>query len=193
MKRTFREKLNKQDWIIKLFAIIGAGAILYWSIQSTLGQVNFFYKHITRKRVIIIYIEPNQPPVEDKQADDKTTPDETKEPENEGKEPEGSKEENEVLSLIKKEFGEDWKTAYAVAKAESRLKARAVNVNKDGSIDRGIFQINSKWHPEVSKECAFSVACNIKEAKRISSDGKSWRLIIIIYIKEIYKQLKQTK
>ena len=37
----------------------------------------------------------------------------------------------------------DCKTALAIAKAESGLREDAINVNSDGSIDLGIFQINS--------------------------------------------------
>jgi hypothetical protein len=45
---------------------------------------------------------------------------------------------------ICKKFGPfECKTALAIAKAESGLKEDAVNINKNGTIDIGIFQINS--------------------------------------------------
>lgn len=53
--------------------------------------------------------------------------------------------------------GFDADLAVRVAKAESSLCQKAVNINTDGSRDRGIFQINDKWHPEVSDEQAFDI------------------------------------
>lgn len=42
---------------------------------------------------------------------------------------------------------------------ESRYNPLAVGYNK-GSVDRGLWQINSYWHREVSDECAFDVFCS---------------------------------
>ena len=53
--------------------------------------------------------------------------------------------------------GVDANLAIRVAKCESSLKIKAVNINTDGSMDRGIFQINNKYHPEVSDEDAFDI------------------------------------
>lgn len=50
--------------------------------------------------------------------------------------------------------GVDPELAVRVAKCESGLKTNARNINSPDSIDRGIFQINSKWHPEVTDEQA---------------------------------------
>ena len=41
-------------------------------------------------------------------------------------------------------------TAVAVCLAESSGNCNAKYVNTGGSIDRGLWQINDKWHPEVS-------------------------------------------
>lgn len=49
----------------------------------------------------------------------------------------------ELLDLISSSFPEDPDTAYAVARAESGLRCEAVNNNKGGSQDRGLYQINS--------------------------------------------------
>ena len=50
-----------------------------------------------------------------------------------------------------------------LAKCESTMREFAVNYNiKDKSYDRGVLQINAKWHPEVSDECAFDVECSAK-------------------------------
>lgn len=37
-----------------------------------------------------------------------------------------------------------------LAYCESRYDLFALNANKDGTIDRGVFQINDYWHPDVS-------------------------------------------
>lgn len=51
---------------------------------------------------------------------------------------------NEVYSLVSKYFGKEADNMMEVLKGENRgLNPRAENVNKDGSIDRGLFQINS--------------------------------------------------
>lgn len=60
-----------------------------------------------------------------------------------------------TIRLVAKNAGVDPDLAMRVAKAESALNPDAVNVNKDGSRDRGIFQINDKWHPEVTDGQAF--------------------------------------
>lgn len=66
--------------------------------------------------------------------------------------------------------------AVAVALAESGGRTDAVNRNSDKyrSVDRGLWQINSKWHPEVSAAQAFNPATAARHAYRISSGGKSW-------------------
>jgi phage-related protein len=60
--------------------------------------------------------------------------------------------------------------AAAVALAESSGSATASNTNKDGTIDRGLWQINSS-HGSLS---TFDVAGNTKAAIKISSDGRNW-------------------
>lgn len=63
--------------------------------------------------------------------------------------------------------------AAAVAMAESGGDPQAKNTNKDGSRDRGLWQINTV-HKSVSDACAFDPVCNAKAALRISSKGKNW-------------------
>lgn len=46
--------------------------------------------------------------------------------------------------------------AVRVAKCESKLNEKAVHTNPKGSRDRGLFQINDKYHPDVSDEEAFN-------------------------------------
>lgn len=40
--------------------------------------------------------------------------------------------------------------------------------------DRGIFQINRRWHPQVSDECAFDYKCNTREAIKIRKAWGNW-------------------
>jgi hypothetical protein len=62
-------------------------------------------------------------------------------------------------------------TVVAIAMAESGLDPAAINTNTDGSVDRGILQINSRWHPEVTDACAFDPACAFRAAFAISHQG----------------------
>lgn len=51
--------------------------------------------------------------------------------------------------------------------AESGFDRLAVNKNRNGSWDFGLWQLNNKAHPEISKECAFSVECSTRESLKI--------------------------
>lgn len=66
--------------------------------------------------------------------------------------------------------------AIAVALAESGGNERATNTNSDRyrSVDRGLWQINSHWHPEVSAAQAFNPATAARHAFRISKGGTDW-------------------
>lgn len=61
----------------------------------------------------------------------------------------------QIIERIAKKNKSDVKLALAVAEAESNFNPLATNKNADDSIDRGLYQINSKWHPEVKEEQAF--------------------------------------
>ncbi len=50
---------------------------------------------------------------------------------------------NPIIQEIIKHFPECPEIAIAIAKAESRLNPQAIGYNTNGSIDRGLFQINS--------------------------------------------------
>src|SRR5574341_1826443 len=65
----------------------------------------------------------------------------------------------------------------AIAQAESGLRPDAVNETGNTpptSRDRGILQINSYWHSEVTDECAFDPACAFREGFRISQHGTNF-------------------
>ena len=69
-----------------------------------------------------------------------------------------------------------WTTAVAIVLAESNGDSKAVNEmgNTPPSMDRGLWQLNSYWHSEVSDECAFDPLCSSVEAFRISNGGDDW-------------------
>lgn len=60
----------------------------------------------------------------------------------------------QIVRRVAKEEGVDPDLATRVAKCESGLNPGATNTNPQGSVDRGLFQINSRWHPECSDETA---------------------------------------
>ena len=77
----------------------------------------------------------------------------------------------QVLDLVE-EAGLNSEYAEKIIYCESRWEKDAIHRNR-GSVDRGIWQINSYFHPEVSESCAFSPLCATKEAIRIVKT-KGW-------------------
>ncbi|MFH8473704.1 hypothetical protein [Streptomyces sp. NPDC018000] len=73
--------------------------------------------------------------------------------------------------------GDGLVTAIAVALAESSCNPSATNVqnNTPPSRDRGLWQINDYWHPEVNDACAYDAQCNANAAFTISSGGTNWQ------------------
>jgi hypothetical protein len=67
-----------------------------------------------------------------------------------------------IIRYIAKEETVDPDLAVKVAKCESNLSPSAINVNKDGSRDRGLFQINDKWHPEIDDATAFDIVLSTR-------------------------------
>ena len=66
--------------------------------------------------------------------------------------------------------------AVAIAGAESGFNSDAVNVagNTPPSRDRGLWQINSFWHSEITDACAFDPTCAAHAALVISKNGTDW-------------------
>lgn len=62
----------------------------------------------------------------------------------------------QIIRKIAQEQGVDPELAVRVAKCESSLNDKAINTNSEGSRDRGLFQINDKYHPEISDAEAFN-------------------------------------
>jgi hypothetical protein len=70
--------------------------------------------------------------------------------------------------------GQGWTISVAVALAESLGWTRARLINTDCSVDRGLWQINSRWHGEVSDAQAFDPAGAARAAYAISAAGTNW-------------------
>lgn len=73
----------------------------------------------------------------------------------------------------------DAATAGAICDAESGRNTQATGYNRDPfgdvlSTDRGLWQINSYYHREVSDACAYDAGCNAQAMARISHNGTVW-------------------
>lgn len=81
-----------------------------------------------------------------------------------------------IIEKIEAEYGLPAGKMLKLAKCESSLNPNAKHKNTDGTIDRGLFQINSKWHYEVSNDCAYSVECSANwTAQQLKlGKGKMW-------------------
>jgi hypothetical protein len=70
--------------------------------------------------------------------------------------------------------------AVAIGLAESSCNPSAQGSNgptsgcPSGSVDRGLWQVNSCYHAEVSNACAYQVQCNADAAFKISAKGYDW-------------------
>jgi hypothetical protein len=82
----------------------------------------------------------------------------------------------QIIRWVAKEEGVDPDLAVRVAKCENpNLDPKAVHINKDGSRDRGLFQVNDKWHPELSDEDAFDpIASTRFFCKAVKNGNLSW-------------------
>lgn len=63
----------------------------------------------------------------------------------------------DTIKRIAKAEGVDPNLALRVAKCESGLNPAIQNENTLGSLDRGLYQWNNRWHPEITDEVAFDV------------------------------------
>lgn len=71
----------------------------------------------------------------------------------------------EVMQTLK-DYGVDTIRANKIITCESNWNPNAIHQNK-GSVDRGLWQINSVSHPEVTKTCAIDTNCSTINAIRI--------------------------
>lgn len=81
----------------------------------------------------------------------------------------------QIIRRIAKKNDVDVELAVKVAKCESALIPNATNTNKNGTIDRGVFQWNNYYHPEVDDKCAFDVECATQKfCEALKSGNLSW-------------------
>lgn len=89
----------------------------------------------------------------------------------------------EIENYIVEVFKEDSNKAFKLLRGEGKcngenrgLNPKAVYTNKDGSRDRGIFQINDKYHPSMPDSKAFDYKENIRYSYRMyKNDNKTFR------------------
>jgi len=80
-----------------------------------------------------------------------------------------------IIRKIANEECVDPDLAVRVARCESGLNHKAKNINPDGSCDRGLFQINDKYHPEVSDDEAYNPIFSTKFfCKAFKNGNLSW-------------------
>ena len=82
-----------------------------------------------------------------------------------------------IYSKVQAIFGKAAPLALQIIQKESSFNPKATNLNDNGSIDRGIFQINSIHKNKVKNlNDLFDVDTNIRIAKQIYDEsGQSWR------------------
>ena len=97
-----------------------------------------------------------------------------------------------VEGQIRRIFGKDAQIALAVSQAENGSRAcdRVSRPNRDGSVDIGVFQVNSNAHkakatPDELKDCL----TNIKVAKQIY-DKSGWFPWVVYRTKSYLSYLK---
>ncbi len=66
-------------------------------------------------------------------------------------------------------------TATAIAICESHLHPKRTGINDNGTIDRGLWQINNAAWPDVSDWCAYNPKCSAEAALSIRNSKKGWR------------------
>ena len=82
---------------------------------------------------------------------------------------------DETIRLLKRNGRlpqSQWATAGAIAKAESGLCVNAYHYNTNGSIDRGLYQINSVHG--YTRSCLYNAACNTDKAITIYRQRGNW-------------------
>lgn len=80
----------------------------------------------------------------------------------------------EIKAEIVRVFGSLANQALCIAEKESGFRADAVGTNTNGTIDRGVFQLNSYWQRHISDAEAYDARANIKYAKQIRDEWGNW-------------------
>lgn len=80
----------------------------------------------------------------------------------------------ELVELVTRHGFPDRVTAIAIVLGESGGNPSAVNREANGNVDRGLWQISSRWHPQVTDAEAFSVEWSTRYALQLSKGGTDW-------------------
>lgn len=91
----------------------------------------------------------------------------------------GKTKEPSMREWVKQEIekaGLNWEEANAIIECESNWNVNAHQVNWDSKkgVDRGLWQISSLYHKEVTNQCAYDFRCSTKEAIRINKEWGGW-------------------
>jgi len=80
-----------------------------------------------------------------------------------------------IIRFVAKQELVDPELCLKVAECESGLSPTAKNININGSIDRGLYQINNKYHPEVSDSEAYDIVLSTRFFCKAFKEGHiSW-------------------
>lgn len=196
------DSLNRQFWIVKLFSLIGAGTVIYWTFLMVRGapyeMVRDEFKDFVKTEMLGERPAPEVNAafgeVRKKTAENIENQKSIAEVEKEIEAPEDVKEESKVRSTVREEWhpekvktlirniAEEEKFSDAdllvrIAQAESQLNPRNRNAagnHPSFSVDRGLFMINDYWHKEVTDEQAYDPDFSTRWAiRKINSGGIS--------------------
>lgn len=85
---------------------------------------------------------------------------------------------HKIVAIAKAEGVKDIPYLLALADCESSfgvsMRNAVGNTSAPGSVDRGYFMFNSRWHPDVTTKCADDLACATKAAIRKLKGGTHW-------------------
>lgn len=82
-------------------------------------------------------------------------------------------EELDLAGQIKRIFKDEWHIALSIAKAESGLSCNRISKpNRDGTVDRGLFQLNSRYHPYIP-DCTENIL-KAKEIRDVWGNYNAW-------------------
>ena len=96
----------------------------------------------------------------------------------------GSRDIAELILMYADNFDLPFSTVFSLVWTESKFKIHSVNYNK-GSIDRGLFQLNSKAFPELAEQDFFNTEKNImygtKHLKWCFDNGENYVVALAMY------------
>lgn len=82
---------------------------------------------------------------------------------------------SEMIVLIAQQEKVDPQLAVAVAICESDLNPDAYNQNRNNTIDRGLYQWNDFYHPEIFDSCAYDPECACRKfCQAVKTDHLVW-------------------